>query len=181
MSGEHFMKRCTVCLTDQDLSNFRRYSGRSRDGFRPLCKTCQRAYEAVWRSTRTTQRAQARATRADKEAAYRKDYDAKNRGAMLAKEAARRAARKGIPCDLLSHIAEIESRVQNQVCELSGVRLNFHCSTPSWDSPSLHRTVPHLGYVYTNMMVVCFGMNATIGSWGEDAARNFVSAWLERS
>lgn len=95
-------------------------------------------------------------------------------------QAARRAQKKGIPCDLLNHLSEIEARMQCGRCELTGLPFNFDSKHPSWNSPSLHRKNPSGGYIYENIQVICFGMNAALGSWGEAALRNMLAAWLEK-
>ena len=174
------MKICTVCKTEQPLENFRKYSGRSREGLRPLCKVCQRAYEKTWRANSVEHRKVARQKRAPAEKIYRLKYNAAHKGEMLSQEAARRAARKGLPCDVLNHIPEIEARVQNAVCELTGLPLNLMRTKASWDSPSLDRIVPALGYTYQNLRIVCFAMNVALDSWGESQLQTIMSAWLAR-
>jgi len=121
-----------------------------------------------------------RQKRAHKEKAYRQVYDAKNRGRLLVMEAGRRSKRKGIAFDLDQHIEEIESRVQRQVCEMTGIPLYMECRGIRWNSPSMDRIDPTKGYVLSNVRIVCFAMNAALGSWGEEALMKVISAWLER-
>lgn len=41
-------KRCSgPCRKRKPLCEFHRYTGRSVDGFRPICKTCRRAIESA--------------------------------------------------------------------------------------------------------------------------------------
>lgn len=174
------MKVCTSCLRRRRLSSFRRYWGRSSDGRRPVCVDCQRQYEAQWRARNKERLGRARAVRAAKERDYRRGYDAENRGRLLVTEAARRSKRKGLPCDLLSFLPELEERVQRGRCEMTGLPFDFHNKIPNWNSPSLHRVNPSLGYVYPNIRVICFAMNAALGSWGEDRLAQLVEAWLRR-
>lgn len=173
-------KRCTKCLQHKPLSHFRRYWGRSSDGLRPTCVECQRRYEAQYRVNNRELLRRRRQLRAHKEQAYRLEYDARRRGHLLAMEAKRRCSRRNLPFNLDQHIPELEERMQLRICEMTGLPLNFYNKGTSWDSPSLHRVVPEKGYTYDNVKVVCFGMNAALGSWGEEALLTIVSAWWTR-
>ncbi|MEI6972414.1 MAG: hypothetical protein WCL44_12965 [bacterium] len=175
------MKVCTKCKRPRRKDAFRRYWGRSSDGLRPICRDCQQRYEAKWRKIHAERRRQSREKRKDKEAVYRQEYDRLHRGAMLAKEAVRRCRRKGLPCDLLHHLVELEARVQAGRCELSGLPFDFHAKGTAWNSPSLHRTRPELGYTLANVKVICFCLNAALGNWGEVVLKNVAASWLERN
>lgn len=147
---------------------------------RPICCDCQREWERDYRERNQELLRERRIARRAVEAAYRREYNTKNRGRLLATEAIRRATRKGIPCDLQDHLPEIERRVQLGTCEMTGIAFNFHSSGPTWNSPSLHRIVPAEGYIYRNIQVVCFGMNAALGNWGESALATMLDAWSQR-
>lgn len=45
--------------------------------------------------------------------------------------------------------------------------------------PSIDRVIPNLGYVYSNIRIVCFGMNAALGDWGEDKFKRLVKGYLK--
>lgn len=173
-------KVCTRCLVLKPLSDYRKYSGRSRYGLRPLCADCQRAYEAAWRNQNRARLTERRRLRAEKEKAYRQVYDTLNRAKLLAREARRRSAKGGLPYDLDEHLAELEARMQAGVCEMTGTPFSFDLMKPNWNSPSLDRIVPSLGYVYSNIRVVCFAMNAALGSWGEGPLAEVMTRWLKR-
>lgn len=177
LCGHFSMKICSVCKQEQPQTNFRKYSGRSSDGLRPLCKQCQREYELKHRKTNVQNRRDTRQRRMTKEKLYRKKYDKVNRGRLLAMEAGRRAKKRGIPFDLDQHIQEIETRVQAGRCEMTGIPFNFHANKPVWNSPSIDRIVPSKGYVFDNIRIVCFAMNAALGSWGENTLQYVVAAW----
>ena len=83
--------------------------------------------------------------------------------------------------DLLEHLGEIEARVQTGRCEMTGLPFDFYATGIQWNSPSIDRITPALGYIYQNIRVVCFGINAAMGSWGEAVLRKIVGAWLARS
>ena len=177
--GSNSTKICTKCKRDLPLGNFRKYSGRSRDGLRPLCSECQRAYERRWRSASKEYRRETRKKRAAKEAAYRQNYDAIHRGKMLSQEAGRRASKKGIPFDLYQYEAQIEERIVAG-CEMTGLPFDLHSKGQAWNSPSIDRIIPAEGYVYTNIRIVCFAMNAAMGNWGETVLQQIITAWQER-
>lgn len=174
------MKVCTKCGKRRRLDAFRKYSGRSSDGLRPICKDCQRIYEAEWRLANKARLIEARKKRADKEKAYRQIYDATNRGRLLVMEAKRRSARRGYAFDLDRYIPQIEKRIQKGECEMTGVEFNFHNAGSNWNSPSLDRIVPSKGYTYKNIRIVCFAMNCAMGKWGEEVLREIMESWAAR-
>ena len=174
------MKTCTVCKKLKPTSSFRKYSGRSSDGRRPLCKTCQRAYEKEWRVKNVKRLAETRKKRLPAAAEYRANYNAAHRGEILVQEAIRRAKRKGLPCDLHQTGSDIIQRVNAGICELTGLPLNMRNSKIKWDSPSLDRIRPSLGYTAKNIRVICFALNSAFGSWGEAVAQKVVMSWLNR-
>jgi hypothetical protein len=141
---------------------------------------CQREYEKAYRKKNKALLAARRAERAEQEKAYRQEYDAKHRGRLLIAEARRRCKKRGLAFDLHGHESVIEERVQRGVCEMTGLPFDFHNQGTGWNSPSLDRIDPRKGYIYSNIRVICFGMNAAMGSWGELVLRNMLEAWLKR-
>ncbi len=112
---------------------------------------------------------------------YRQRYDAIHRGQMLVDGAKRRSSKKKMPYDLDAYRDLIEARVQKGLCELTGLPLDFHTKGMQWNSPSIDRIDSSAGYVYTNIRIVCFGMNAAMGNWGEKALRLIVTNWLAKT
>lgn len=147
---------------------------------RPLCIDCQKDYEAEYRKKNAEKLKARRAARREKEKIYRQEYDAKNRGKLLVGESRRRSRRKGIPFDLDDYLGEIERRVQAGRCEMTGLQFNFHSRGMAWNSPSMDRINPKDGYVYKNIRIVCFAMNAALGNWGEETLRTVMDAWFQR-
>ena len=180
-SGEDSTKICTKCGVAQPKVNFRKYAGRSVDGLRPLCRTCQRAYEKTWRSQNPEYRRKARQKRKHKDKVYAVKYRAENRGLVLVRQIGRRAKKAGIPFDLDSHIPEIEARIRDG-CEMTGIpfELTPKSQKAVWNSPSVDRIDPEQGYTYDNIRIICWAMNAALGSWGEETLRNLMQIWLER-
>lgn len=91
-----------------------------------------------------------------------------------------RANKLDLPFDLDLHTAELKERIRLGVCELSGVSLKVERGAKQANSASIDRIVPELGYVYSNIRVIAFALNAGLGNWGEDAFAEIVKAWLER-
>jgi len=141
---------------------------------------CQRNYEAAWRLKNIERLRIARKKRLAMKTNYHREYNAKNRGILLVREAMRRAVNKGLPCDLQNYIETLAARVHVGRCEMTGVTLNLRASVIEWNSPSLDRIVPKKGYVYSNIRVVCFAMNASLGNWGESILRSLMSVWLAK-
>lgn len=45
-------KVCSSCGKSKRITEFRKYPGRSIDGYRSICKDCQREYDREWRRKR---------------------------------------------------------------------------------------------------------------------------------
>ena len=173
-------KVCTVCGEDKPLDQYRRYTGRGRFGVRPLCKICQRAYEKKWRSNSKEYRKKQRETRAEKAKVYSREYRAENRAKYLIAECRRRCSKKGIPFDLDLHQQKIQSRIENGVCEVSGIALRLTTSKGRpFNTPSIDRIVPDKGYVYSNIRITAFAVNAMMGDWGEEQTLEIIHAWMK--
>lgn len=90
-----------------------------------------------------------------------------------------RAARAGRPFDLDAHIDDLRERLSKGVCELTGLPFNLDNEEGfAWDSPSLDRVDSTGGYTYGNVRMILYGMNAALGSWGEDAFRKMAEAYV---
>ncbi len=174
------MKTCTKCLKPRRKDAFRKYWGRSSDGLRPLCRDCQRKYEKFWRVKHAAQRRMMRVKRAEKDREYKRGYNQKNRAYYLASQAGRRCRKIGLPFDLDKHLPELDARFLAGKCEVSGYPLRLTAGKQDYNSPSLDRIVPSAGYVYSNIRVVCFAMNAAMGNWGSEKTREIMEYWLGR-
>ena len=93
-----------------------------------------------------------------------------------------RARRLRVPFSLCADdVAHIQNVIDAGRCERSGVRFAMQgVGGKQARSPSIDRIVPHLGYVPTNIRIVCFCMNAGMGQWGEKEFREIVTSWLSR-
>lgn len=173
------MKVCSTCKKTLELVQFSRDS-RTKDQLRSRCKACdsraKRGLNAVLYNikgdviTADERRESIRAT----SLRYRKTKRAQN----LVRQAKRRALDKDLPYDLDDYVDDIQARIDQGVCELTGAPLDFTRS--SHRSPSLDRLVPSTGYVYSNIRVVCYGINCAMGDWGEDALMEMVKSWIEK-
>lgn len=138
------------------------------------CDDCHRLYHQIWKQSEHGKAIIKMHNRAAQ----------RDRRAMLLLQAARsRARKKKVPYGVS---AEGHSRLQKIIdaghCELTGLPFNMENRRQlfSWDSPSLDRIMPAKGYVDGNLRVVLYGINAAIGSWGEDVLKRMVSAWLAK-
>lgn len=124
-----------------------------RDDTRAICQACHRARERDSRGDHTRRR------------------ELKRRWKYLIHYAHDRARKQGLPFDLLDHQDEIKRRVESGRCELSGLPFNTTPEGRSWNSPSIDKIKPELGYVLTNVRIVLYGLNFAMSNWGEDVLR----------
>ncbi len=87
--------------------------------------------------------------------------------------------RKGIPFDLWGHLPALQARIDAGKCEVTGLPFNLEGGR-TWDSPSLDRIDPQSGYVFSNVRVVCHGVNSAMGDWGEQQLIRMAQAILEQ-
>ena len=173
-------KACTVCGEVKPLDQYRKYSGRGKLGLRPLCKVCQREYEKTWRSKSTEARKATRAKRSQKAKIYSREYRAKNRAAYLIAECRRRSQKKGFAFDLDAYVPQMQERISKGTCEVSGIALALEAAPGrAYNTPSLDRIDPSKGYVYGNVRIVAFAVNAMLGDWGEEVAMSIIAQWLK--
>lgn len=114
---------------------------------------------------------------------YKARHAPRNAVRATVRKAKNRAAEKNIPFDLDQHLSAILRRFQAGVCELSGVRFAPFVrgsNRPEWNSPSIDRIEPELGYVYSNIRIICHALNTAIGHWGEDQTAVLMEAWLKK-
>ena len=143
---------------------------------------CQRDYERDWREQNKPRLAAVRAKRREKDREYRHRYIEKNWARyILGSGIKSRCLKKGIPFDLDQHEDDLNARLKVGVCELTGLPLRVGHGPRTWDSPSIDRIVPSLGYVHSNVRVVCVAANAALGDWGETVFRKIATAYLERN
>jgi len=146
-----------------------------------VCSDCQRAYEEMWRAKNRERLVAARASRRAKDQEYRKQYVEAHRAEYLVCGMRTRSIKKGMEFDLDKHVEALNARIRRGVCELTGLPLRLTHGRRQWDSPSIDRIDPNRGYIYSNVRVVCFAVNAAMGDWGEAVLKKIASAYLERN
>ena len=94
--------------------------------------------------------------------------------------AKKRAEKQGIPFDLDNYKNELRDRISLMTCELSGVALKSDAGGRQFNSVSLDRIDSKKGYVYGNVRVIAWCLNAAFGNWGESDFTAVVAAWMEK-
>ena len=97
------------------------------------------------------------------------------------RQAASRSKARGLPFDLYDHKELLFARFKKG-CELTGLPFDFAVEGKggAWNSPSIDRIKPELGYVYTNVRLILWSLNMTLANWGEDQFEQVARAWLAR-
>lgn len=97
------------------------------------------------------------------------------------RQAACRAKSKGLDFDLYDHKELLLDRFKNG-CELTGLPFDFSVEGKggAWNSPSIDRVRPELGYTYNNVRLVLWSLNMALANWGEDTFEIVARAWLEK-
>lgn len=96
------------------------------------------------------------------------------RAQCLVASARTRARKKGIDFDLDSSVDELQAVIDAGVCQFSGLPFDL---TPGvkYNSPSLDRIDPDLGYVPGNVRIILHCFNCAFGNWGQDI---FITAFM---
>lgn len=151
-------KTCSRCGQEKTFSEFYRTRGKhaSSSGLHAQCKTCCREWQANYRT----------GSKAQRSGSFQK-YREKNRALVLVTAARYRAKQAGLAFDLDQFADQLQARIDAGRCELSGLPFRLDGGR-TWDSPSLDRIIPELGYTITNVRVVLFALNVMMNTWGEE-------------
>ena len=194
-------KTCSKCGEEKGIEEFNT-NGSNRDGRMTYCRACakeyvkrrRRLYEDlrfildvdVRRKTCPTcgkdkdQSKYHRNTATPDGLEYRCKACAKrnrHKANMVIVHVRKRCEEKGLPFNLDEYRDQLQARFSAGVCEMSGIR--FHEGPGRrGTSASVDRIDPSKGYVYSNIRLVCFALNAGMGDWGEAEFRRIVEAWL---
>ena len=175
-------KICRKCLLEKPLDQFFSEK-RSADGKRYSCKLCDKARRITYLTGLSMDQWEGRKALRKNHAPKERDYSHQRRTTYRAKAlvylAKQRATKKGVPFDLDQHAKALQSRIDAGFCELTGIPFRLDESR-SFDSPSLDRIVPELGYTYANVRVVCYAMNCALGTWGEAPLLLLMEAWKKK-
>lgn len=138
------------------------FSKNGSGGLRMVCQECRNAAYREWHHARR--------------------LDPSHRARRLCSSAKARAAAKGLHFDLTPEW--IQARLDAGICEASGLPFDM-TQQRGWNTPSLDRERPDLGYVQGNVRMVLFALNAGCGDWGEyrliEAVRAVLSQRRKRS
>jgi hypothetical protein len=137
---------------------------------RPEIKQHRSAYHKVYRQNPQTKErlnARERKRRIDK------------RAQCLIAHARIRARRLNVPFDLNIYTDILQQRIDNGICELTGIQFDLEGGKRKWASPSIDRIKPSDGYVIENIRVICFGMNAALGNWGIEPLLEMISGLIK--
>lgn len=145
------LKQCTVCRELKPLEDFHRNRAMA-DGRTPQCSEC---HLIIARETRM-----------------------RYRGRFLIRGAKMRCRKSGVVFALDNYEAEIDAMLEKG-CALTGLPFN-PTPLPRYDSPSLDRIKPSLGYVPGNVRVILYCLNAALGNWGEDVFATVATAFVEQ-
>ncbi len=97
------------------------------------------------------------------------------RAQCLVAYARKRARDHGHAFSLDAHVADLQARIDLGHCELTGIPFRLE-GGKQWNSPSIDRIEPEKGYTIDNVRLILFGLNAALGSWGEDRLVQMVEA-----
>lgn len=93
-----------------------------------------------------------------------------------------RAKKKHLAYDLDKYVEDIQQRITNGFCEVTGYPFDLTAAPIKgqrrFDAPSIDRIDPTKGYTYDNIRVVLNIVNYGMNVWGEDALRKVMSHWL---
>ena len=188
-------KTCTKCGLEKPHEDYE-LAPRLKTGRRANCRVCKLLQDKERRLRRTPEQiartkamsflrrpkdteTHARYRRNNQEAIRKsvKKHREKYRMKFLLYHARDRSSKKGIPYDLDEHRAELEARLDKGLCELTGFPFASG-NGRQFNSPSLDRIHPNLGYVYTNIRLICLSANMALGNWGEENTKQLMSRWL---
>lgn len=167
------LKTCARCKEQKPLDEF--FADKSRhDKKRRMCKVCDIKRRDEWREASKKpdyrpQEHQKKKPMEEKIKQRRKTglaHRIANRSYHIIANAKTRSKKKGIPFDLDQYKDEIRARLEEGVCEVSGVKLEFHSGARKWNTPSIDKIRPQDGYIYSNIRIVAYAVNLGFGSWG---------------
>ena len=150
-----------------------------QDGL-PSCsvsKSPSRREQNVKKDHRSNERSKAwREKNPERSKAIAKSSRTANRAGNMIADAKKRAKQKGLAFDLEDFRDQLTTRINAGLCELTGMQLRLSGGPRDWDTPSLDRIVPELGYTIGNVRVIAFGLNVMMLTWGLDRAMSIMDA-----
>ena len=159
-------KRCKACQSLVPLTLFARHTGVN---LRAVCNPCRA--KAAAEAYKTSDKA----ALAARNKGYQSARRITQRASYLVTAAKQRAKAKGLPFDLDAHRAQLQEVMNQGVCQMTGIPFDM-LGKQTWNSPSLDRVVPALGYVMSNVRVVLFSLNVMMHDWGVETVLTVANA-----
>ena len=159
---------------------------RSASGRRYSCKKCDHARKVRYLTGLSLEQWEKqkllRKTHYPSECAYKREYRRKRLWKALMMGAKTRAIKLKLPFDLDKHADQLKERVAAMKCEMTRITLSNDMEMDkrkrAFNTPSIDRINPQMGYVYSNIRIVCWGINCAMSDWGEATLFNIITAWL---
>ena len=170
-------KQCKLCKKFLEFRFFNK-SDAYEDGFMILCMDCEPKYESSGVHIKEVDDVLNPPGKSKR--VRRKKFGQEHRRVYRMLIAAHsRAMRQGIPYDLDAHTFELEERLKRGVCEMTGMKWDFE--TPyAFNVPALYPVDVALGMVYSNIRIICWGMNVALGTWGPEVLKSAVLDWMAK-
>lgn len=153
---------CTVCKEYKHFSEFGTVHGRRH-------YRCKKCHAAISKKTRVP----------EKHRAHMKAYYVRTRFDRLLKLVENRARKRGISYSLDRQDSSLRARFDKGLCEMTGIPFNME-NGRTFDSPSVDRKEPGLGYTPENVRFVLDIMNVAMNVYGEDVLASVTATWLEK-
>jgi hypothetical protein len=154
------IKVCNKCNTSKSTFEFSKNRS-TGDGFQKVCKNCFANYPCVKKGY------------AKKTHAYKTDmlsyFIAKAHGLN---DKSRR--KLNLPCDLTGQILLEIFEKQNRKCYYSGIEMVHNVGISQYNSISVERKDPNMGYVKDNVVLCAFAINSFKGSLSEEEFKSFL-------
>lgn len=165
-SGKQEVKLCKGCKNLVPLTLFARHTGVK---LRAVCNPCRAKAAANAYHTGD------KVAIAARNKSYQEVRRITQRASYLVTAAKQRAKAKGLPFDLDAHRAELKNVMDQGVCQMTGIPFDM-LGKQTWNSPSLDRVIPALGYTISNIRVVLFSLNVMMHDWGVETVKKVATA-----
>ena len=160
-------KRCCSCESWKDLSLFNK-NGKLSGGVSKLCKECYNKHEAVVKYEKSRCKRLRDESRDSDYAFY-----IKRRYASF-----KRKCENNVSCDLDTDFLISLWEKQQGLCYYTRIPMigrGTNAGMASWDSPSLDRLIPNVGYIKTNVVWCLNSVNSFKGQLTEEQFKNRLS------
>lgn len=152
-------KKCFKCKTRKYVEEFSKNRSRP-DGYQKVCKECFASYKSVQNGYR----------RKSKLVKTDKRIRLKNRLSGIKSRAKRINVPFDLDVDFLLNLLE----KQKYRCYYSGIEMKFHNGISQYDSVSLERKIPELGYIKENVVFCAYCINSLKGGMTETKFHEFI-------